>query len=45
MSAAEKVCGCMGCRDPAVAIVQIEAYGQRAVCDAHAKGQEVLVDV
>ena len=45
MRGPEKVCGCMGCRDAAVAIVEIEAYGQRAVCESHARGQEVLADV
>jgi hypothetical protein len=35
----------MGCRDRAVAVVKLEGYGQRAVCEQHAKGQQVIADV
>jgi hypothetical protein len=35
----------MGCRDEAVVVVTLEDYGQRAVCEQHAKGQAVIADV
>lgn len=45
MSPGQKICGCMGCRKNADAIVEIDDYGQRAVCDEHATGQMVIADV
>jgi len=45
MSQRVRFCGCMGCRNRADAIVRHPEHGRRAVCAAHADGQEVLGDV
>ena len=39
------VCGCLGCHDPAVAIVRHPTHGRRAVCDDHAGDYEVIEGV
>lgn len=36
------VCGCLGCRDSAVAIVRHPNHGRRAVCEDHAGDYEVI---
>jgi len=38
-------CGCLGCSEPAAMLIRHPDHGQRAVCEAHAVGQEVLADV
>jgi len=38
-------CGCLGCHEPAAVVIQHPEHGRRAVCAAHADGQEVLGDV
>lgn len=36
------VCGCLGCHDPAQAVIDHPRHGERVVCDHHAKGHEVI---
>lgn len=35
----------MGCRDQAVAIVDHDEYGRRALCQDHAEGQKVMAEL
>jgi len=39
------ICGCLGCHDPAVAVIDHPRHGERVVCDRHAEGHEVIGDV
>lgn len=36
------VCGCFGCADPAEYVIDHPKHGERAVCEGHAEGYEVL---
>jgi len=36
------VCGCIGCTDPADAVVDHPEHGERTVCDDHAGDYEVI---
>ena len=38
-------CGCSGCHDAAVAVVDHPDHGNRVVCETHADGLEVVADV
>ena len=38
-------CGCAGCTESAIAIVDHPEHGERAVCTEHAAGMEVVADV
>ena len=42
MSASDRGCGCLGCRDPAVAVIRHPKHGQRTVCGAHINGYDVV---
>lgn len=42
---ATPVCGCMGCSEPAEAMIDHPEHGTRTVCADHADGYEVIADV
>jgi len=41
MSPSSRGCGCLGCRDDAVAVINHPDHGRRTVCGAHIDGHEV----
>lgn len=45
MTSQGRVCGALGCRSRATAVVYIDGTGERVVCDRHANGGEVIHDV
>jgi hypothetical protein len=45
MTNGTKICGCMGCRENAFAIVEHDEYGRRALCRDHAEGQKVMAEL
>ena len=38
-------CGCIGCTNPADAVIDHSNYGERTVCEDHINGHEVVRDV
>ncbi|WP_281362665.1 hypothetical protein [Natronomonas halophila] len=44
MSRFTAVCGCLGCKRDATTVVIHDEHGQRAVCDHHARDQEVIAE-
>jgi len=41
VSSTEKVCGCLGCSEPAHAVIDHEDAGRRTVCEDHINDHEV----
>lgn len=41
----DPVCGCIGCTELRVAIVEVPGKGKRAVCEDHLEDQEVTASV
>jgi len=39
------LCGCLGCHDPAVAVIDHPEHGRRTVCERHRGDHEVIEDV
>jgi hypothetical protein len=42
MSPSTRVCGCLGCRSDAVAVIDHPDHGQRTVCGSHIDGYDVV---
>jgi hypothetical protein len=42
---AAPVCGCLGCTEPATAVINHPDHGRRVACDDCATGYEVVDDV
>lgn len=41
----DTLCGCLGCHEPADAIVRHPEHGRRTVCVSHARDYPVIDDV
>jgi hypothetical protein len=40
--AASRICGCLGCANPAYAVIDHPKHGERVVCEEDVRGYEVV---